>query len=73
LGAGRLRKEDNIDYHAGIYLDKVKNEYIKKQQTLATLYSSKPISQSLVKEFLANTRITQKPQKQTPIIIKVMR
>jgi pyrimidine-nucleoside phosphorylase len=73
LGAGRLRKEDNIDYQAGVYLDKVKNEYVKKNQVLATLYSSKPINKSLIKDFLTNTHITSKPQKEEPIIIKIMR
>lgn len=55
LGAGRLNKTDPIDMQAGIYLNKVMNEYVKKNEVLATLYSSKPISDELIKRFLANT------------------
>jgi thymidine phosphorylase len=73
LGAGRLHKEDAIDYHAGVYLHKVSNEYAKKGETIATLYSSKPIPKSLVNDFTNNLTFNTKPSKNTPIIIKVMK
>lgn len=41
LGAGRLTKEDEIDYTAGIILNKKTGDYIKKNDLLATFYSSK--------------------------------
>jgi len=41
LGAGRLTKEDNIDYTAGIVLNKKTSDYVKKGEILATFYSSK--------------------------------
>ncbi len=40
LGAGRERKEDSIDYEAGIILNKKTNDEIKKGELLATFYSS---------------------------------
>ncbi|MDR0674676.1 MAG: thymidine phosphorylase [Mycoplasmataceae bacterium] len=73
LGAGRLSKEDNIDYHAGIYLNKIKNEYVKKNELIAILYSSKPIKYSLVSDFKENVIISAQPHKNMPIIIKTMR
>jgi thymidine phosphorylase len=73
LGAGRLRKEDGIDYHAGIQLHKIKNEYVKVGEAIATLYSSKPIDKSLINVFNDNLLITAQPHKNTPIIIKVMK
>ncbi|QKX38397.1 thymidine phosphorylase [Metamycoplasma hominis] len=53
LGAGRSKKEDSIDYEAGIYLNKSSNEYVNKGDVLFTLYSSKPINPELQKELLS--------------------
>ena len=39
LGAGREKKSDSIDYSAGIKLNKIYSEYVKKGETIATLYS----------------------------------
>mgnify|MGYP005763466641 FL=1 len=43
LGAGRLVKEDKIDYYAGIILNKKINDYVYKGDLLATLYTDKEI------------------------------
>lgn len=40
LGAGRNTMEDQIDYGAGIWLDKKAGEAVKKGDPIATLYSS---------------------------------
>jgi pyrimidine-nucleoside phosphorylase len=40
LGAGRERKEDKIDYEAGIILGKKTNDKISKGDVLAVFYSS---------------------------------
>lgn len=39
LGAGRLKKEDSIDYSAGVYLYKKAGDYVKKGDELLCLYS----------------------------------
>lgn len=41
LGAGRIRKEDNIDYTAGIILNKKVGEKVQKGEKLASLYTNK--------------------------------
>ncbi len=41
LGVGREKKEDEIDYTAGIILNKKTGDYVEKGEILATLYSSK--------------------------------
>lgn len=41
LGAGRIRKEDTIDYQAGIYLHKKYGDAVKQGDVLAVLYASK--------------------------------
>ena len=40
LGAGREKKEDNIDYSAGIILHKKIGDYVKRGDLVASLYSS---------------------------------
>lgn len=40
LGAGRSKKEDLIDYSAGIHLVKKYGEWVEKDQVLAVLYTS---------------------------------
>ncbi|MGI6037707.1 MAG: thymidine phosphorylase [Limnochordia bacterium] len=44
LGAGRQRKEDPIDYGAGIILHKKLGDPVGLGETLAVLYSNKPIT-----------------------------
>jgi thymidine phosphorylase len=73
LGAGRINKESGVDYHAGIYLNTITNECIKPGQTIATLYSSSPIKQEIINDFVSNYKINAKPIKISPIIVKIMK
>ncbi|ALD66657.1 thymidine phosphorylase [Spiroplasma cantharicola] len=41
LGAGRATKEESIDFAAGIYLNKTTNEFVKKGETVMTLYTNR--------------------------------
>lgn len=41
LGAGRNKKEDNIDHSAGILVEKKNGDYVKKDDIIATLFTSK--------------------------------
>lgn len=43
LGAGRINKDDPIDYSAGIIVNKKINDYVLKGELLATLYTNKKI------------------------------
>jgi thymidine phosphorylase len=70
LGAGRIKKTDPIDYHAGIWLDKIHNEKAKKGEVLATLYSSKPIEQSVIDRFNNNVIIKTTKLQNYPTILK---
>ncbi|MGX9395869.1 thymidine phosphorylase [Mycoplasma sp. 1573] len=72
LGAGRQTKEDILDFEAGVYLNKVTNEYVKKGETLFTFYSSKPINNEVIEEIEKSYKFNQKPI-DNPIIFKKMR
>ena len=56
LGAGRIKKDDLIDYNAGIILNKKINDYVNKNDLLATLYTDKEID--LSNEYLDSIEIT---------------
>lgn len=44
LGAGRLSKNDAIDYNAGIVVHKNMNDYVNSGDVLMTLYTNKPVT-----------------------------
>ena len=46
LGAGRVNKEDKINYNVGIYLNKLVGDTVKKGDTLATIYYYKKVDLS---------------------------
>lgn len=52
LGAGRLTKESQLDYDAGIQLITKHHENVKVGQTLAYLYSNKEIKQETIDKVL---------------------
>ena len=56
LGAGRIKKDDLIDYNAGIILNKKINDYVNKNDLLATLYTDKEID--LSKEYLSSIELS---------------
>ena len=58
LGAGRIKKDDLIDYNAGIVLNKKINDYINKNDLLATLYTNKELD--LSNEYLSSLEISDK-------------
>ncbi len=57
LGAGRIKKDDSIDYSAGIIINKKINDYVLKGDLLATLYTNKNID--LTDTYLKAITITE--------------
>ena len=51
LGSGRVKKEDNIDYDAGVILKKEVGSYVKKGDILCTIYGKKQESIDIDKIF----------------------
>lgn len=50
LGTGRKVKTDVIDFQAGLYLHVKDNERVQKNHPVLTLYSSTPISSTIIKD-----------------------
>ncbi len=70
LGAGRAKKEDPIDYSAGITLEKKTGDFVKEGDVIAVLHTNKP---EFVKEaeerILKATEISSEPVEKKPIIL----
>lgn len=70
LGAGRDKKEDKIDYGAGIVIQKKTGDFVRKGETIATLYSSKEdVFFECEKRIQDATIIADKKAENKPIII----
>lgn len=69
LGAGRERKEDAIDYGAGIYLYKKNGDYVRSGDVIAKLYTSKQDVNNVLEILDKATNISEtKPEKSNTII-----
>lgn len=74
LGAGRLKKEDKIDYSAGIILEKKTGDKVNKGDLLCTLFTNSPDSLSDAEtRILAATEIKAEPPKEIPQILAIIR
>ena len=70
LGAGRNVKEDDIDYSAGILMNKKTGDYIKKGEIIATFYSSVVNDFSIAeKMYLSAINIANENAETQPLII----
>ena len=74
LGAGREKKEDSIDFDAGIYIHAKTGDSIKKGQLLATLYTNrKHVLPDAENEYLSSLTFSENlppPQKLIDQIVK---
>lgn len=69
LGAGREKKEDSIDYSAGILLRRRIGDYVKCGEPIATFYSSdRQKCMEAEKLFTSAVSVQSQPPKAVPII-----
>ncbi len=55
LGAGRLKKEDKIDYAAGIIINKKTGDFVKSGEILAKLYFNKCKNSEFIKKMIQSS------------------
>lgn len=73
LGAGRLRKEDDIDFSAGIVLHKKTGDYAEKGEVVASLYANrKELFGTAVNQFLSSIKIEDTASDVKPLIIDIV-
>jgi pyrimidine-nucleoside phosphorylase len=68
LGAGRLTKDDVIDFNAGIILNKKIGHSVKPGDILATLYTNQQPNQDHIDDVLSAFSIVAHPVTVNPII-----
>lgn len=74
LGAGREKKDDIIDFGAGIILDKKTGDKISKGDKICTLYTNKKEAFESAKEkFLSAVVISDKKPEKKPLIYKIIK
>jgi pyrimidine-nucleoside phosphorylase len=72
LGAGRRRKEDEIDLTAGLYLHAKTGDFVRCGDVIATLYTEREESLNVAKKTLLQaTRFSESAPKQRPCIFEV--
>lgn len=73
IGAGRITKEDTIDYGAGIILHKKVNDYVKKGDKLATFYTNNNNIEEIKKLFLSAYKYSDSKENDNKLIIDIIR
>ncbi|MBQ2734416.1 MAG: thymidine phosphorylase, partial [Clostridia bacterium] len=74
LGAGRSRKEDAIDYTAGIYLHAKVGAFVRAGEKIATLYTTEhPEAFGAAEEkLLSSTVLSDTAPQKRPLIFDVI-
>ena len=74
LGAGRIRKEDNIDNAVGIILNKKVSDKVEKEELLVTIYAnSKEKLEEAKKNLLEVIKIENKEVEKPKMILEIMK
>lgn len=72
LGAGRSKKEEAIDYSAGILIAKKRGDKVQKDDVIATIYSSSPENFDEAEKIISeNTVISDKRPQVRPLVLAV--
>ena len=72
LGAGRIRKEDEIDYTAGIILNKKVGEKVEKDEIIATLYTNKEESEIVKQRIEQVIKVSNYKPKKIQTIMEII-
>ena len=73
LGAGRRKKEDSIDYSAGIILHKKTGDFLGEDEAVCTLYCNDEVLFSSAKEMFLSALCIGDEKREYPLIYKVIR
>ncbi len=74
LGAGRLTKEDTIDYSAGIVLTKKTGDFVNNNETIAILHTSKEeIIEEAKQKYLSSIEVSDVKPEIKPMIYKIIK
>lgn len=72
LGAGRSKKDDAIDYSAGIILKKKTGDYVLEDDVLAILYTNKENLVNIENRYINTITYSEKEVEKLPIIKEII-
>ncbi len=72
LGAGRAKKEDSIDYSAGIIVNKKPGDHVNEGELLATLYTNKEDTNYIIDEVINDFVIVNNKTNKLNVIDEVI-
>lgn len=72
IGAGRRVKEDTIDYAAGIVLHKKDGDYVKLNDSLASVHSNQKLDEEWIQHFYQCFEYSNENVEKTPLIYKTV-
>ncbi len=73
LGGGRSKKEDNIDYSAGILLNRTVGDFVEKGEEIVTIYTNDENSLKESEQIIVDAvEYQENPVNKTPIILDVI-
>ena len=73
LGAGRQKKEDSVDYGAGIVLNRKTGDKIKKGEKIAEMYSSdESLLENAMLQFEESVTISDSKPDEKPILLEII-
>ncbi len=74
LGAGRNRKEDEIDYGAGIILNKKTCDFVEEGEVLAVMYASNPeLFPAACSKLLNSTEFSESKPQERPLVLEIVK
>ena len=73
LGAGRQKKEDSIDFGAGIVLNRKTGDRVKKGEIIAVMYSSdEALFEDAVLQFEESVTISDSKPAEKPLLLEII-
>lgn len=72
LGAGRKKKEDEINYAVGLDLKKKRGDFVKKGDTLCLVHHDHPLEDDWLKDFYSCFSYTDEKTEKRPIIEEII-
>jgi pyrimidine-nucleoside phosphorylase len=72
LGAGRIKKDDIIDYNCGLYIEKTAGDYVEKGEQIIRIYKGNKDINKAVKLLDESFSYSDKEVKKNPVIYKII-
>ncbi|MEG2198438.1 MAG: thymidine phosphorylase, partial [Malacoplasma sp.] len=73
IKAGRMNKDEKLDFLSGIYLNKSYNDKVKKDDLIMTVFSNSEIPKDTISKLEKNIIYSEKKGKEEKIILGLIK